>query len=406
MFTFLQSRINSQNTFRFVLKILSSLLQIALDKVHLKHWRHVMGHISERILMAFFESFANFIYIQIITISDYQTTGDFVNAPWYLDLKNKGSPAAATIWGARVDKLVRGQKMFGGSCLVSFNNLYAACFQTDGNFVVYKAYTAGSFSENVPALWSSNTCTICGGSPIAGKGYYLEFNTDGNVYIKDDHGQPLWASMTNNKGATSSAMMIMQDDGNLVIYTDWSQQLSIFCTKICNNAGFKFEEYSPCYKNSDVIAPYANIDAMGAGSCRNNVFKNYEVVDPNGYVSCGSAGYKFLCKDTSSRILSPCYRNEDAEAVGLPNRDALSAKWCRDHGYDSTDSNNDCGNWYYRLHCTQHWSPCYRNEDAYAAGLPNRDALGNKWCSDHGYEGKDGEYIDCGNWYFKFRCKY
>ena len=59
-----------------------------------------------------------------------------------------------------------------------------------------------------------------------------------------------------------------------------------------DGAGFIFEGYSPCYKSSDVVSLYANIDAMGAGFCPNNIYQNYDGVDPYRYVSCGSSGYK------------------------------------------------------------------------------------------------------------------
>ena len=296
--------------------------------------------------------------------------------------------------------------MTGSSCLVSLNNLYSACFQTDGNFVVYQSNTPGSFSTNNVALRSSNTCNNCGSTTFAGKGYSLHFSSDGNVYIKDYAGVVACTSITNTKGTTSTAMMIMQDDGNLVIYKDSTKTAEVFCTKMCTNSGINFEGYSPCYKNSDAVSPYENRDAVGAGFCRNNVFRNYEGVEPEGQVDCGSSAYKFRCKDTSGSEWSPCYRDEDAQAMGLANRDAAGDKLCRDHGYDGTDSSKDCGNWYYQFHCTQHWSPCYRDEDATAIGLANRDAIGDKWCKDHGYDGKDGTYSGCGNWYFKFRWFY
>jgi hypothetical protein len=85
-------------------------------------------------------------------------------------------------------------------------------YQNDGNFVLYCS---------AKPIWASNT----GGSAtyIAA---YTTFQTDGNlvVYEYDYYGtpSPLWASGTYNKGATK---LVLQGDGNLVIYNRSSQVL-------------------------------------------------------------------------------------------------------------------------------------------------------------------------------------
>ena len=53
------------------------------------------------------------------------------------------------------------------------------------------------------------------------------------------------------------------------------------------------------------------------------------------------------------------------------------------------------------------WSLCYSDEDAKAMGLPNRNAAADKNCKDRGYlgsRGDTGNWQDCGGWKFKIRC--
>lgn len=61
------------------------------------------------------------------------------------------------------------------------------------------------------AIWSSRS---------DGKGQSprrLVMQNDGNLVIYDVYGRPTWASRTDNKGAKPHRL-VMQDDGNLVIY--------------------------------------------------------------------------------------------------------------------------------------------------------------------------------------------
>ena len=97
-----------------------------------------------------------------------------------------------------------------------------------------------------------------------------------------------------------------------------------------------------------------NRDAQGAQWCRN---QGYDGVDPNGWKYCYidmlfRKYYKFKCATTHSIDWSPCYRDEDAYAMGYKNRDEAGLKWCQRQGFDSTDNWQYCGNWYYKFHCT------------------------------------------------------
>jgi hypothetical protein len=92
------------------------------------------------------------------------------------------------------DTLIPGQSVFSPS-----GNFFAT-LQGDGNFVVYRA-------GNNTALWASNT-------PGKG-GTKLIMQADGNLVLYTGGGQPIWASNTGGKGQSFARM---QDDGNFVVY--------------------------------------------------------------------------------------------------------------------------------------------------------------------------------------------
>ena len=85
-----------------------------------------------------------------------------------------------------------------GEQLISKNGKYDLRMQTDGNLVVYC---------NGNALWHSETY----GRSVTGG---LRFQGDSNLVIYDPN--PIWHSSTYDSGATT---LIMQDDGNAVLYT-------------------------------------------------------------------------------------------------------------------------------------------------------------------------------------------
>lgn len=88
-----------------------------------------------------------------------------------------------------------------GQSLVSPGGAFIAALQGDGNFVVYKV-------GNNTALWASNTSSK--------GGVKLIMQSDGNLVLYTASNQPVWASNTNGKGQSFARM---QDDGNFVIYT-------------------------------------------------------------------------------------------------------------------------------------------------------------------------------------------
>jgi hypothetical protein len=156
------------------------------------------------------------------------------------------------------------------------------------------------------------------------------------------------------------------------------------------------EVWSPCYTND--ILWGMNRDAKGAQWCRG---QGFDGVDPWGYSACvWPISYKFKCAITHSRDWSPCYRDEDARAMGYKNRDDAGLKWCNSINYNSVVDHRDCGNWYFTFRCT-HWSPCFAGD--------NRDGEGGQWCRRQGYDGVDPKgYEYCHTswfqYYYKFKC--
>jgi hypothetical protein len=91
-----------------------------------------------------------------------------------------------------------------GQSLTSPGGAFIAALQGDGNFVVYRV-------GNNTALWASNT--------FGKGGVKLIMQNDGNLVLYTASNQPVWASNTAGKG-TSFARM--QDDGNFVVYIQGS----------------------------------------------------------------------------------------------------------------------------------------------------------------------------------------
>jgi hypothetical protein len=112
-------------------------------------------------------------------------------------------PASAAA-GSNV--LSAGQQLQAGQELVSGGGQYTLIMQDDGNLVVY---------GNGCVVWSSNT------SNVPGEGANdLSMQTDGNLVIYTGTGVPLWASHT---AGTNS--LHMQVDGNLVVYNNVGKPL-------------------------------------------------------------------------------------------------------------------------------------------------------------------------------------
>ena len=108
-------------------------------------------------------------------------------------------PPAQNAVPATRDTLVGAEKLQPGEQLTSANGKAKAMYQADGNFVVYGPGGA---------LWATATH----GKPVG----QVVMQDDGNLVLYSSAGTPLWSSKTQNN---PGAKVIMQDDCNLVVYS-------------------------------------------------------------------------------------------------------------------------------------------------------------------------------------------
>jgi|GEM_PF-412804 len=107
--------------------------------------------------------------------------------------------------GSLGDSLTADQALYMGESLTSRDGRYRVVLQHDANLVVYRN------SDGRP-LWASNTVHSGAGR--------LTVQGDSNLvlYRGWNTGRALWASNTVNRGG--NPRLVMQNDGNLVLYTD------------------------------------------------------------------------------------------------------------------------------------------------------------------------------------------
>ncbi|KAL7838973.1 hypothetical protein SRHO_G00256310 [Serrasalmus rhombeus] len=95
--------------------------------------------------------------------------------------------------------LFTNQELHKGDSLLSNDRNYKAIFQDDGNFVVY----------GWKPIWASDTC---------GKaGTRLIMQGDGNLVLYTCGGQPLWASNSWQNSITNDNSLFINNDGNLAV---------------------------------------------------------------------------------------------------------------------------------------------------------------------------------------------
>lgn len=117
-----------------------------------------------------------------------------------------GLPSVAL---AATSVLAAGGTLATGASLVSPNGRYACIMQGDGNLVVYR-------SGGV-AIWNSGTGGQ-GPSKLIAQG-------DGNLVIYKNGGGATWSTSTNG---VSAPRLVMQDDGNLVLYDNTNR--AVWCS--------------------------------------------------------------------------------------------------------------------------------------------------------------------------------
>lgn len=99
--------------------------------------------------------------------------------------------------------LYSGQTLYAGQSLVSSNSNYTAVLQNDGNFVIYNNITSNP-------LWATNTNTNYVSQASLTLSYASILLLNINCVLKWSSTQPL--------GCNGYSYLIMQNDGNLVIY--------------------------------------------------------------------------------------------------------------------------------------------------------------------------------------------
>jgi hypothetical protein len=137
------------------------------------------------------------------------------------------STSASLILSVTSSQLSAGQSLTAGQSLWSPSNLYHADLQSDGNFVVYPA---GDSSSTGGALWNS----VTGGN----SNDYLKMQDDGNLVVYSEGGLPLWSSDTGKLNDSTDILGVgtslsagqslwspsnlyhadLQSDGNFVVY--------------------------------------------------------------------------------------------------------------------------------------------------------------------------------------------
>jgi Domain of unknown function (DUF1929)/Legume lectin domain len=145
------------------------------------------------------------------TVDLVATLGNLMYQGFTASAGQSGNPQFIDIWSFSVgstpalgsDRLLQGQQLFAWqSVLKSANRQFQLALQRDGNMVLTQLTTGTR-----KVLWQSNT---------AKKGASrLVLQTDGNLVLYDKASTALWAS--NTAGSTGS-YLVVQNDGNLVIY--------------------------------------------------------------------------------------------------------------------------------------------------------------------------------------------
>jgi hypothetical protein len=120
-------------------------------------------------------------------------------------------PQIPELYGAK-DRVFAGVNMVHNSWLRSPNGVFACCFQDDGNLVVYNIST-----RPFQSLWNSQT---------QGRGASAaRLGSDGVLRIMGTGGQVLW--QVGDASYFSHCFLQMQDDGNLVIYRQDGNGLTV-----------------------------------------------------------------------------------------------------------------------------------------------------------------------------------
>jgi hypothetical protein len=121
------------------------------------------------------------------------------------DAPEEPEPGGGNSGGTRPDVLAPGDLLGPEEYLSSADGRFALAYQGDGNLVLY---------EDGQALWHSGT--------HVGEAGQVVMQHDGNLVIYSPFGEPLWASET---AGWHDAWLIVQNDGNVVLYSSAGEPL-------------------------------------------------------------------------------------------------------------------------------------------------------------------------------------
>ncbi|MGH3941920.1 MAG: hypothetical protein ACRDTG_25530 [Pseudonocardiaceae bacterium] len=145
-----------------------------------------------------------------------------------------------------MDRLLPGQELRVDRELVSDNGWLNLVLQGDGNLVLSRTQVA-------QPLWASNTS----GQPVN----RVVMQDDGNLVVYSPQEVPLWATMTNGH---PGAWIVLQNDGNLVVYdsadnklwaSDTVQNFNTPTIKVVDADGYSYVETSERWKELCTILP-------------------------------------------------------------------------------------------------------------------------------------------------------
>jgi hypothetical protein len=112
------------------------------------------------------------------------------------------------------DRIDVDNRIYPGQSYTSQNGQYSFIFQDDSNLVLYKK----TDDNNQEPLWSSDTYD--GDNSSTNKSVILQ--GDGNFVMYNADGQGIWSSGTLLYEGLSKPYIVVQDDGNVVLYDEGS----------------------------------------------------------------------------------------------------------------------------------------------------------------------------------------
>lgn len=112
----------------------------------------------------------------------------------------------------------------GVNTLTSINGVYRAIMQPDGNFCLYNGNTP------VFASWQSSGSIY----PFNKGPYQLLLDNTGDLLLSNKSGL-LWSTGPGKSGSSANYQLVMQDDGNLVIYSDAKSTIQTWSARNSKN---------------------------------------------------------------------------------------------------------------------------------------------------------------------------